>query len=305
MTTASDAAAARELLGSVGVFVGIAGVPPRELLLFAREVEDLGFDALWVNEPIGGEPFSVLGALAAQTSRIALGVGIASTYARDAAAARAGARSIAELSGGRLVMGLGVSHPSSAGARGHDYGPPLTTMREYLDAYESAPPGAWTVDEPPLVLAALGPRMLELAATRTAGAYPYLVTAAQVADARRTIDAAASAAGRARPLLVTSLIAMPGTGAAVRDAARTTVGRYLAQPAYFTSMIRAGFPEVDVRSVSDDLVDALVASGDAATLRARITAMLDAGADHVTVLTLSPTGRHADPSTARLVAPGG
>ena len=138
MTEASArSSAARDVLGSVGVFVGIAGVAPRELLTFAREVEDLGYGALWVNEPIGGEPFSVLGALAVHTSRIGLGVGIASTYARDASAAHAGARTLAELSGGRFVMGLGVSHRSSVETRGHAYGPPLTTMQAYLDAYDA------------------------------------------------------------------------------------------------------------------------------------------------------------------------
>jgi probable F420-dependent oxidoreductase len=294
------------VLGPVGVFVSIATVPPRDVLTFAREVEALGYGALWVNEPTNGEPFSVLGALAVQTTRLGLGVGIASVYARDAAAAHAGARSLAELSAGRFVMGLGISHPSSAGVRGHAYGPPLTTMRSYLDAYDAASPGPATVDEPPLVLAALGPRMLELAAARTAGAYPYLVTSDQVAESRRTVDEAARATGREdRPLLVASLIAMPGTGSGVREAARATVGRYLAQPAYQASMTRAGFATTDVETVSDRLVDALVAMGDASALRARVTEMLDAGADHVTVLTLSAEGRHADLSTARLIAPAG
>lgn len=296
----------RRTLGPVGVFVSLGAVPPREVLAFAREVEDLGFGALWVNEPISAEPFSVLGALAVQTRRIGLGVGIATTYARDAGAAHAAARNVAELSGGRFVMGLGVSHPSSAQARGHAYPPPLTTMRAYLDGYDAAPPAPFDVAEPPLVLAALGPRMLDLAATRTTGAYVYLVTADQVAGARATLDAAAASAGRTdRPLLVASLVTMPGSGSEVSEAARSHVARYLAQPAYRNSMVRAGFSEADIQAVADPLVDALVATGDEPALRGRVAGMLDAGADHVTILPLSPTGRHADLSTARSVAPEG
>jgi len=300
----ATATLARDRLGPVGVFVGIAGISSRELLSFAREVESLGFSALWVNEPVGGEPFSVLGALAVHTRRIGLGVGIASVYARDAFAAHAGARGLADLSGGRFVMGLGVSHRSSVGTRGHEYGPPLATMRAYLDAYDAVPSSPSAVDEPPLVLAALGPRMLALAATRATGAFPFLVTAKQVNVARKTLDEAARSAGREdRPLLVTSLIAILGSGSEIRDAARATVARYLVQPAYRDNMLRAGFTTADLETVSDTLVDALVATGDESALRSRVTGMHDAGADHVAVLTLSATGRHADLSTARAVAP--
>lgn len=302
----STAATARDRLGSVGVFVSIAALPPRDLVSFAQEAEDLGFGALWVNEPVGGEPFTVLGALAMRTERIGLGVGIASVYARDAFAAHAGARTLADLSGGRFVMGLGVSHRSSVAARGHAYGPPLATMRAYLDAYDAVPPSPSAVEEPPLVLAALGPRMLGLAATRAAGAFPFLVTTEQVRGARRTLDEVARSAGREdRPLLVTSLIAMLGSGSEVRDAARAIVARYLAQPAYRDSMLRAGFAAEDVEVVSDPLVDALVATGDGSALRSRVALMRDAGADHVAVLTPSATGRHADLSTAHAIAPIG
>jgi probable F420-dependent oxidoreductase len=162
----------RALLGPVGTWSNFDGIGIADVLDRARAFEDLGFGTLWVNESVGREPFSLLGALAGATGRITLGLGIASTYARDAVAAHCGARTIADLTGGRFVMGLGISHRSSAGARGHDYAPPLATMTAYLDAYEDAPWSGPAVDDPPLVLAALGPRMLGLAATRTAGAFP-------------------------------------------------------------------------------------------------------------------------------------
>lgn len=297
--------AVRVLLGPVGIWTSPDAIPVDEFLRFAGTVEDLGFPTLWVNESTGREPFAVLGALAGATSRLTLGLGIASIYARDAAAAHAGARTIADLSGGRFVMGIGVSHRSSAGARGHAYEPPVAAMTAYLDAYASAP---WTgpeVGDPPLILAALGPRMLAVAGTRAAGAFPYLVDVGMVRAARQVLDDAAAAAGRPdRPVLVVSQVAILGDGPAVRDAARGTVMRYLGQPNYSNNLRRGGYSDEEIEAVSDRLVDALVATGDEGAIVARIAAMQAAGADHVAVIPLSRDGRQADLATVRAVAPG-
>src|SRR3972149_1122277 len=126
-------------LGRFGVWPSYARVPAAELIDFPRLVEELGYDTLWVNESAGREPFAVLGALARATTRLTLGLGVASIYARDAVAAHAGARTLADLSGGRFVMGLGVCHESSAAVRGHEDQPPLRTMRPYLDGDAEAP----------------------------------------------------------------------------------------------------------------------------------------------------------------------
>jgi len=139
--TAGPSGDLRSRLGPVGTWSNFDGVATAGVLAFAREVEGLGFGSLWINESVGREPFALLGALAGATSRLCLGVGIASIYARDAAAAHSGACTLADLSGGRFVMGLGVSHRSSVAARGHDYAPPVTAMTSYLDAYDAAP---WT-----------------------------------------------------------------------------------------------------------------------------------------------------------------
>ncbi len=294
----------RVALGPVGIWASLDAIPVDEVLQFASTVEDLGFPALWVNESAGREPFAVLGALARATSRLTLGLGIASIYARDAAAAHAGARTIADLSGGRFVMGLGVSHRSSVGARGHEYAPPVAAMSAYLDAYASAPWTGPAVDDPPLVLAALGPRMIALAATRAAGAFPYLVTSGHVREARRALDAAADAAGRPeRPLLVVSLAAILGSGPEVDAAARASIGRYLSQPNYRANLLRGGIAAEEIDALAGSLVQALVATGDGADLRARLAEMQAAGADHVVVIPLSPGGRQADVATARAVAP--
>jgi alkanesulfonate monooxygenase SsuD/methylene tetrahydromethanopterin reductase-like flavin-dependent oxidoreductase (luciferase family) len=97
----------RVALGPVGIWASLDAIPIGEVLDFASAVEDLAFGALWVNGSAGRQPFDVLGALARSTSRLTLWLGIGSIYARDATAAHSGARTIADLSGGRFVMGSG------------------------------------------------------------------------------------------------------------------------------------------------------------------------------------------------------
>lgn len=202
-------------------------------------------------------------------------------------------------------MGLGVSHRSSVAPRGHEYAPPVAAMSAYLDAYDSS---AWTgpaVHDPPLVLAALGPRMLALAGRRAAGAFPYLVDVGIVRASRLILDQAAAEAGRPdRPVLIVSQLAILGDGPAVRDAARAAVTRYLGQPNYRNNLRRGGFSDAEMEAASDRLVDALVATGDGAALLARIGAMRAAGADHVAVIPLSREGRQANLETAGALAPG-
>ncbi len=296
----------RVTLGRVGIWASLDAIPIAEVLRFAASVEDLGFGTLWVNESSGREPFAVLGALAHSTTRLTLGLGIASIYARDATAAHAGARTIADLSRGRFVMGVGVSHRSSVGARGHDYGKPVAAMTAYLDAYAAAPWAGPAVDDPPLVIAALGPRMLALAARRATGAFPYLVDVGLVREARQILDDAAAEVGQQdRPVLIVSQPAIPGNDTTVHDAARGLVSHHLGQPNYRNNLRRGGFSDAELDAVSGRLVDALVATGDDAALVARIASMHAAGADHVAVIPLSPAGRQADLETARAIARAG
>jgi probable F420-dependent oxidoreductase len=289
-------------LGPLGVWASLDAIPADEVLRFASSVEDLGFSTLWVNESAGREPFAMLGRLAGATSSLTLGLGIASIYARDAAAARAGARTIADLSGGRFVMGLGVSHEASVRGRGHEYGSPLAAMTTYLDAYSAAPWSGPAVVDPPLILAALGPRMLALAGARTDGAFAYLVTPDLVRDARRILDAAGDAAERPRrPLLVAALAAIVGSGQEVDLAARVWVGGYLSKPNYRANLLRGGIAPGAIDAVDGGLVRDLVATGDAGDIRRRIAELRSAGADHVAVIALSPSGRQADLATVRAV----
>jgi probable F420-dependent oxidoreductase len=294
-------------IGPAGIWSNFDRLPGDEVVAFARSAEAAGYDTFWSQETAGRDPFALLGHLAGRTERIGLGVGIAVVYGRDPVAMRAGAATVHELSGGRMLLGLGSSHRDTVSeVRGHSYRGPLTVMREYVAAYEAAPyRGPEPHGRPPLVLAALRPRMLALAATAADGAFPYLVPESYVAGARARLDEAAAAAGRPRPLLVVSLPVLRETDASVaRTVARRYLDRYLGLSNYLNSLREAGFSDEELaKPGSDRLVDALVAWGDDETLRSRLRAMLDAGADQVAMIPLTAEGLHADRATMEVLAP--
>jgi probable F420-dependent oxidoreductase len=294
-------------LGPAGVWSGFDRLTADEVLDFAAAAERAGYNAFWTQESAGRDPFALLAGVATRTQRIGLGVGIAIVHGRDATAMRAGAATVHELSGGRMVLGLGASHRDTVTElRGHAYPPPLTAMRLYLDAYQQATyRGPQPHGEPLLVLAALRPRMLALAATRSAGAFPYLVPRDYVRHARARLDEAANEAGRPRPLLIVSLACrIESDPVAGRGAARRYLDRYLGLPNYLANLRASGFSDDDLaKPGSDSLVDALVAWGDVATVRGRLRATLDAGADHVAMIPLTAEGLHADRGTMEALAP--
>ncbi len=308
MTAAGDrtTSSTARLLGRLGVWSGLDALPASEAFTFARRVEALGYDALWVNETTGREPFALLGALTQVTTRLTLGLGIASIYARDAAAAHAGARAVAELSGGRFVLGLGVSHPERVGPqRGHAYLPPLAAMRAYLDAYEQAPYTGPAGAEPPLVLAALRRGMVSLAAARTEGAFPFFVPVAHVARARAWADAAATEAGRSeRPLIVVALpVVLTDDPVAGLDAARRYATWYLGLANYRANLVQCGYREDElVPERADRVLQDVLAIGGAAAARERVAALYDAGADHVALIPVGPDGRYPHRPTIEALA---
>jgi probable F420-dependent oxidoreductase len=284
-------------LGAIGAWGHLDNLSVMQLRAYARRVEELGYGTLWMPETVGREPFTALGLLAGETYRIALGTGIVSIWGHDAESTRMAAMTLAEATGGRFVLGLGVSHPHlAAKLRGHDYDKPLTRMREFLAAYQSAvykgPMATPDPGEPPVLLAALRERMLELAATEADGAFPYLFTPERVSWARNVLDRAAAAAGRPRPLLAVSMPAVledqPG---AARDAARAYLVPYLRTPNYQASWDLQGFgPDDWEKPGSDRLVDAMVAWGSADGLRGSLAELRAAGADHVAVIPLDAYG---------------
>jgi probable F420-dependent oxidoreductase len=280
-------------LGRLGVWGHLDSLTADEARHYARRAEALGYGTLWVPETVGREPFTLLGMLAGETSSLLLGTSIVSIWGHDAQTTRMAALTLHEATGGRFVLGLGVSHPHLAQRlRGHAFERPLTRMREFLAAYHAAVykgPTNADAGEPPILLAALRERMLTLAATMSDGAFPYLIATERVAWTRSVLDAAST---NRRPLLAVSLPAVLDTDAAsARAAARGYLAPYLRTPTYQACWALQGFDEGDwEKPGSDRLVDAMVAWGDVETLRGRVGALTDAGADHVAMIPLSAEG---------------
>lgn len=284
-------------LGRIGAWGHLDTLGIAEARAYVRRVEQLGYGTHWLPETVGREPFAALGLLAGESQRMNLGTSIVSIWGHDAQTTRMAAMTLDEATGGRFVLGLGVSHPHLAGRlRGHAYERPLTRMREFLAAYRSAvykgPMPTPDSGEPPVLLAALRERMLRLSATEADGAFPYLFTPERVAWARRIVDEAANEAGRPRPLLAVTMPAvLEADPVAARAAARAYLAPYLRTPNYHASWALQGFRDEDwEKPASDRLVDAMVARGSAEDLRASLAAFHEAGADQVAVIPVAPDG---------------
>ena len=275
-------------LGRIGVWGHLDSLAIGEARAYVRRVEALGYGSLWVPETVGREPLTLLGLLAGETTRLVLGTSVVSIWGHDAQATRMGAKTLAEATGGRFVLGLGVSHPHlAAKLRGHAFERPLTRMREYLAAYRAAAIRGVLEGglEPPILVAALRERMTDLAATDADGAFPYLVTPERVAWMRGRLDGAAP--DGARPMLaVTMPVALDG-----RDAARAYLKPYLRTPTYHASWELQGFTAEDWEAPgSDRLVDAMIVTGSVADAHDRRDALHAAGADHVAIIPVAPDG---------------
>jgi probable F420-dependent oxidoreductase len=273
-------------LGKHGVFCFTDALSPALLAELAQRTEQLGYAALWYPEVLSYESFSLGSFLLTQTQTLIIASGIANIYARDATATKQGQHSLTKLSGGRFLLGLGVSHvPLVEDARGHQYRQPIATMRAYLDAMDRALAIAPPLDEPPpTVLAALGPQMTALAALRTAGAFPYNVTPEHTAWARAII-------GPDKWLCVEQKVLMVTDPTKAREVARQTMAFYLPLTNYRNNWQRLGFSEDDLANGgSNRFLDAMVAWGDEAAIRQRIQAHFDAGASHVCIQPLHPDG---------------
>ncbi|WP_219976012.1 LLM class F420-dependent oxidoreductase [Rubrobacter xylanophilus] len=265
--------------GRVGLWTSILNYLPagrmREAAVLA---EELGYGALWFGEATGREVFTGAAILLSATGRMKIATGIANIFVRDAWATNAAARTLAEAYPGRFVLGLGVSHRPLVEMRGHDYRSPLATMRSYLEDMRRARFDAVGPErEAPLLLAALGPRMLELSRELADGAHPYLVTPEHTARAREIL-------GRGPLLAVEQGVVLCRDRAEALRLARSHLSRYLGLPNYRNSWLRQGFTEGDLAGEgSDRFVEALVAWGSEEDVRERVREHLEAGADHVCV----------------------
>jgi probable F420-dependent oxidoreductase len=244
-----------------------------------RAFEDAGYPSVWFPESVGSkEVFAHSALLLGASTKAVIAPGIASIYARDPMAMAGGAKALAEAYPGRYVLGIGVSHAPSVQTRGGSYGKPIETMTAYLDAMDAASYAGPEPGEPvPLVLAALGPKMLELAASRADGAHPYFVPVEHTPIARAAI-------GNECCLAVEMTAVLSTDPATARRIGRGFARHYLALPNYANNLRRLGWADEDIASDgSDKMIDAVVAWGDVDAIVARAKAHLDAGADHVCV----------------------
>lgn len=273
-------------IGNFGVWCSTNSMTPAQLTELAQRTESLGYGALWYPESVGHESFATGSFLLSQTSTLVVATGIANIYARDATTAKLGQHTLNKLYGGRFLLGLGVSHiPMVEGTRGHTYGKPVATMRAYLDGMDKAEAVAPQVEQPPpTVLAALGPKMTELAAERTTGIHPYNITPEHTAWARELIGPKPWICAEQKVLLCEA-------PTQAREVARKNLARYMPLPNYRNNWLRQGFSEDELANGgSDRFLDAMVAWGNEAAIRKRIQEHLDAGANHVCIQPLHPGG---------------
>lgn len=289
----------RARLGRLGVWAPTDGMTSAEAVSFARRLEELGYGALWLPETLGRDPFVHVAHLADHTERLVLATGIANIHHRLPGAMLQAARALAEQTGDRFVLGLGVSHqPFVEGLRHVPYGKPLATMRAYLDAMDASPYLAKASATPvPRLLAALGPKMLALAASRADGAHPYWTTPAHTEQAR-------AALGPDKLLCVEQKVVLCEDAERARATAVGALSVYITLPNYRNSWLRLGFTDEEIDGHAPRFLDAVVAWGDLDALRARVQEHLDAGADHVCVQALTPDQPFTpDEAALRALAP--
>ena len=272
-------------LGKLGVFTFTDGMDASALAELPRRVEALGYSTLWYPEAHAYESFALGGYLLSHSKKLIVGSGIANIYARDPAAAAMGHNTLNALYGGRFVLGLGVSHAPIVGMRGHEYAQPVTTMRAYLDGIEAAWKALNNVPaERHIVLAALGPKMTALAGERTLGAFPYNITPAQAAMARRVMPAG-------KTVICEQKVCLTTDAAAARKVASASLGFYLRAPNYRNNWLRLGFTEADFADGgSERILDAMVMWGDAKTLARKLRPYFEQGTDQLVIQPLRADG---------------
>ena len=247
----------------------------------AGELESLGYAALWFPEAWGREAFTSAALLLAATSSLVVATGIANIWARDAVSAANAAKTLNAAFADRFVLGLGVSHrPLVERLRGHEYATPLRAMRDYLSAMDAAPMFAPEGEQAyARVIAALGPRMLELGAAQSQGVHTYLVTAEHTAQAREVIGSAF--------LCVEQAVVLGASREEFLRRAHEHLEFYTGLENYQNNWRRWGFGDEDfVRGGSTRLCEAMVVHGDEGVIMDRVDEHQRAGADHVALQVL-------------------
>lgn len=264
-----------------GVLLPTEQFDPGALVEFVQGLDSRGYDSVWLPELLGREPMATAGYLLGRTQRIAVGTAIANVYVRDAHATAQARQTLAEMSGGRFILGLGVSNATFNAARGHAWQPPLTKMTAYLDAMAAVKVMAPAPAEPPLTyIAAHGPQLQRLGAARTNGVITYLMTPEHARQSRARI-------GPTADLNTVAMFLAERDPAVARRKARGALKMYVDLDYYHREWRKLGFTDSDFAGGgSDRLVDAMVAWGDADALRERVAAFERAGATRVIVVPL-------------------
>lgn len=273
-------------IGKLGVWTAVNFMSAADSVAYARRIENWGYGTLWVPEVTAADPMVICARLLMSTTKLNLATGIASIYARDAFAMINAQYALAEQSTGRFLLALGVSHgPFVEGALGINYGKPAATMRDYLKKMSAMNYMAPKPEEQPKTLvAALGPKMIEVAAEYADGTHPYNVTPEHTANSR-------SALGPDKWLCPEQMVVLETDPATARGIARKALALSFSLPNYRNSYLRLGFSTDDLENGgSDKLIDAIVAWGDESAIRDRIQQHWDAGANHVCIQPLRRDG---------------
>jgi len=277
-------------LGKLGVWYFTDAMTSVDAAKTAQRIEALGYSALWIPETVGRHPLAHAAWLLSQTTDLVVATGIASIYHREPGVTLAAQNTLAEQSGDRFLLGLGVSHaPMVEGVRGLNYGKPLSTMRDYLakmdvSPYTATPPAT----KPPRVIAALGPKMLELARDQCDGAHPYFSSPDHTAFARDIL-------GPEKWLCVEQKVILETDPSRARELARGVAKIYTGLPNYRNNWLRMGMDEADFENGgSDKFIDATFAWGSASAIKARLQEHFDAGASHVCIQPVNPNGQFGD-----------
>lgn len=268
----------------IGILFNTDRMVGPDFLDYARRVEAAGIESVWLAELFGREPFAASGALLGATSTLKVGTAIANVYVRDATAAAAASATLAELSGNRFELGLGVSNRGLNELRGHTWTPPAPRLEAYVQAVRGARltlPKDSTISYP-IQVAAHGPKMLEVAAANADGVFTYVMNVDHTARTRAALPASVALT----PMTMCLLCPEPDKA---RELCRKALGMYMGLDYYHRAWRTLGFTNDDfIDGGSDRLVDAIVAWGSIDDIKTRLAAQTEAGADRVVVVPLNP-----------------
>jgi probable F420-dependent oxidoreductase len=269
-------------IGTIGIWQGVLDAHPTPVVRdVVAELDERGWPCLWIPETVSRDPFVSASVILGASRRMKVATGIASIWARDAMTTSNATKTLNEAYDGRFLLGLGVSHHTiTEWVRKHDYSKPYTRMREYLERMDkSLFKGVEPAEPPARVLAALGPKMLELSAEMADGCHPYFVPVEHTAIAREAV-------GPDKMVAVEQMVVLETDPSAARDIARKHMKIYLGLPNYANNLIRLGYDASEIEAASDRVVDAIVAWGSIDDVVSRVRAHQDAGASHVCVQVL-------------------